>query len=348
MGRELSQGAKTRPDFADSAPHSCQIDRLTAAPASLPGPVTMQITAQLAASIDQNPPNAANNRSSNLLRGAWDYSLEITAKDSPDFALSSGSLIPSTQVSITFLPGEDEDARVRAAGAVRAAGFEPMPHLSARRLQSREALTSYLGALQKAAAPNRAFVVAGDPATPLGPYEDALALIRTGRLSEFGIKTVGISGYPDGHPQIDEARLWNALSDKLKALSEMGHEAEIVTQFGFDAAPFLTWTERLRDAGIVAPVRIGVPGPATVQTLIRFAARCGVGASAKVMSKYGVSLSRLLQPAGPDRLIDALEAGLDTRRHGDVRLHFYPFGGISRLADWIGQNTGQEAGHPLR
>lgn len=277
-------------------------------------------------------------KSSSLLVN-WDWSLEITAKDATDFAQTHLPLPSATQVSVTFLPGEVEEARVRAAQAVRAAGFEPMPHLSARRLQSEAALVSYLGALQRTSAPDRAFVVAGDPATPMGPYDDALALIRTGRLAEFGIRKVGIAGYPDGHPQIDDARLWAAVNEKLNTLAEMGHEAEIVTQFGFDAAPFLTWIERLRDAGIDAPVRIGVPGPATVQTLVRFATRCGVGASTKVMAKYGVSLTRLLQPAGPERLIAALEDRLDVGRHGDVRLHFYPFGGLSRLAAWIALNS---------
>ena len=84
-------------------------------------------------------------------------------------------------------------------------------------------------------------------------------------------------------------------------------------------------------------VRVGVPGPANVKTLLRFAARCGVGASTKVMSKYGVSITRLLTTAGPDALIIDLARGLDPARHGEVLLHFYPFGGLVKTAEWIAQ-----------
>jgi methylenetetrahydrofolate reductase (NADPH) len=86
--------------------------------------------------------------------------------------------------------------------------------------------------------------------------------------------------------------------------------------------------------GIEAPVRIGVPGPAGIKTLLRFAAHCGVGASASVMAKYGVSLTRLLGTAGPDKLIDDFARGIGPE-HGAVRLHFYPFGGLTKTVEWI-------------
>jgi methylenetetrahydrofolate reductase (NADPH) len=97
----------------------------------------------------------------------------------------------------------------------------------------------------------------------------------------------------------------------------------------------LDWLAKLRDGGIAAPVRIGVPGPASVKTLLRFAARCGVGASASVMAKYGVSITKLLNTAGPDALIAELAASIDPARHGEVVLHFYPFGGLAKTAQWV-------------
>lgn len=81
-------------------------------------------------------------------------------------------------------------------------------------------------------------------------------------------------------------------------------------------------------------MRIGVPGPAGIKTLLRFAARCGVGASASVMKKYGVSITNLLGSAGPDKLVDAFAARMGGE-HGRVRLHFYPFGGLEKTIDWI-------------
>ena len=52
------------------------------------------------------------------------------------------------------------------------------------------------------------------------------------------------------------------------------------------------------------------------------------------MAKYGVSLTRLLGSAGPDRLVADFARGL-TPAHGPVRLHFYPFGGLARTVEWI-------------
>jgi methylenetetrahydrofolate reductase (NADPH) len=95
--------------------------------------------------------------------------------------------------------------------------------------------------------------------------------------------------------------------------------ALIVTQFGFDADRLLNWLKELRERGLDQAVRIGVPCPAGIKTLIRYAAFCGVSASASVLSKYGVSLGKLLGSAGPDKYVDRLAAGLGPE-HGAVRL----------------------------
>lgn len=263
------------------------------------------------------------------------YSIEITANDLAAFTATAALFQPRTQVSVTFLPGEDAASRVRAACAVRAAGLDPMPHLAARRLTSHAEVESYLGALRDQAEVDRVFVVAGDPVQPLGPFADARSLIETGLLARFGMRTVGIAGYPQGHPQIDDARLWAALAGKHALLREQGHAVEVITQFGFDAGPMLQWIKRVREAGIAAPIRIGLPGPASARTLLRFAARCGVEASGKVLAKYGLSLTRLLASSGPDALLSDLARGLDPSIHGDVRVHLYPFGGLDRAGRWL-------------
>lgn len=262
------------------------------------------------------------------------YSLEMTAKDFDALHEAAPGIAPETPVAITFLPGETIDARVAAAAAVRRLGFEPMPHLSARRIGALGELDTMLGRAVDEAGARRAFIVAGDPPEPAGPFADTLSIIRTGLLEKHGFRAVGVAGHPEGHPNMAGEALWDALIAKLDALEERGLGALIVTQFGFDADPFIDWLSELRARGVMAPVRIGVPGPAGIKTLLRFAARCGVGASAAVMTKYGVSITQLLGKAGPDRLVDALAVRL-TPAHGPVRLHFYPFGGLVNTVEWI-------------
>ncbi len=262
------------------------------------------------------------------------YSLEMTAKDIASLQEAAPLIEPATPVAVTFLPGEEPRARVEAAKAVRALGLEPMPHFSARRITSREAFETYLNDVVREADVKRCFVIAGDPPEPEGPFADSSALIDTGAFERAGIQAIGIGGHPEGHPNMTAQQCWDVLKLKCDDIERRGMAPLIVTQFAFDSDAMLGWLKELRQRGLEAPVRLGVPGPAGIKTLLRFASRCGVGASASVMSKYGLSITNLLGSAGPDKLVDALAAGIGPD-HGKVRLHFYPFGGMKRTVEWV-------------
>jgi methylenetetrahydrofolate reductase (NADPH) len=68
---------------------------------------------------------------------------------------------------------------------------------------------------------------------------------------------------------------------------------------------------------------------------MRYAARFGVGTSASIAKKYGLSITNLMGTAGPDRLLHALAADYHPDRHGEVKLHFYTFGGLRATSEWI-------------
>ncbi|HOA48598.1 MAG TPA: methylenetetrahydrofolate reductase [Novosphingobium sp.] len=262
------------------------------------------------------------------------FSLEMTAKDEASLRDAAPLIPPETPVAITYLPGEELAARVAATIAVRELGFEPMPHFSARRITSPADFEGYLRAVVERAGVRRCFIVAGDPPAPQGPYFDTMALIETGAFERAGIQAIGVGGHPEGHPNMSADQCWQVLETKVRAIEARGMAPLVVTQFGFDPDAFLGWLKDLRARGIDCPVRIGVPGPAGIKRLLAFAARCGVGASASVMKKYGVSIGNLLGTAGPDKLVDAFAAGLG-EEHGRVRLHFYPFGGMVKTVEWI-------------
>jgi methylenetetrahydrofolate reductase (NADPH) len=270
-----------------------------------------------------------------------DFSLEMTGKDVPALH-EARTLIPvGTRINVTFLGNEDLEMRVAAARAAREMGFVPVPHISARRLKSKEVLQEFLGRLREFDAVEHILAVGGDPASPEGPYNDSLALIRSGLLQEFGVREVGIGGYPEGHPDIPKEILWRALEDKYAALREQGLDTVIFTQFAFDTDPVAEWIQTVRAKGINAAVRVGTPGPAGIKRLLGFARRFGVGANAMIVKKYGFSLTNLVGTAGPDNFVNDLaavladrSAGTDSGVLGQVGLHFYTFGGLKETADW--------------
>lgn len=264
------------------------------------------------------------------------YSLEMTAKEIEGLREAAPLIRPGTQVAVTFLPGEELAQRVEAAVLVRELGFEPIVHLSARRIESAEQLDWYLGEITTKASVKRVFIIAGDPPEPEGPYSDSLQIIETGLLEKHGIEIVGVGGHPEGHPNNTPAELWVWMEKKLAAIRAHGMVPLVVTQFAFDDDAIVNWLAEMRQRGIDVPVRLGVPGPAGIKRLLGFAKRCGVGASASVMKKYGISLTNLIGSAGPDKLVNSLDKKLGAE-HGRVRLHLYPFGALTASAEWINE-----------
>ncbi|RFA07608.1 5,10-methylenetetrahydrofolate reductase [Subtercola boreus] len=259
----------------------------------------------------------------------------MTGKDIPGLLEAKDAIPAGSKVNVTFLGNEDLAMRIAASKAVIEAGFVPVPHISARRLSSEAQLEEYLGALQEIGASGHVFAVGGDPAIPEGPYEDSLAVIRSGVLQKYGVREVSIAGYPEGHPDIPGDVLWKALEDKSKALSEQGLDATILTQFAFDTTPVVEWIREVRTRGIDTPIRVGTPGPAGIKRLLSFARRFGVGANTMIVKKYGFSLTNLMGTAGPERFVSELGDLLaEDAGSGPVSLHFYTFGGLKATADW--------------
>ncbi|WP_345570499.1 methylenetetrahydrofolate reductase [Streptomyces plumbiresistens] len=263
-----------------------------------------------------------------------DHSIEITGKDVAALGRVAAHFAPGTAVNVTYLGNESLSARIEACRAAREHGFRPVPHLSARRITGEAELRQFLSALRDVGTNEEVFVIGGDPPEPLGPYDDALALIRTGLLQEYGVRHVGITGYPEGHPHIDDSALWDALEHKIAAVTEQSMRVSVTTQFGFTSETVIQWIELVRRRGITVPIRVGVPGPASVKRLLGYARRFGVKSSAGIVGKYGISLTRLVGSAGPDRFIDSLASRL-TPDHGPVLVHFYTFGDPAATAAWV-------------
>ncbi len=124
------------------------------------------------------------------------------------------------------------------------------------------------------------------------------------------MKRIGIAGHPEGNPDITkihgEAVLLAALREKQAYLKSHGLEGFIATQFLFEARPVADWARQLRQSGIDLPIYVGVPGPATIKTLVKYAAMCGVGNSARFIRKQAMNITKLLTVNTPDEFVAGL------------------------------------------
>ena len=148
---------------------------------------------------------------------------------------------------------------------------------------------------------------------------------------------MAVAGFPEGNPHIPDSILLEALSAKVDFARKEGLRLSIMTQFCFAAEPIVGWLKRMRAQGINAPVRVGLPGPAGVMTLARYAVRCGVGNSLRVLTD-NPSFARAAVDRSPEPIIRDIAHSIapdsDTRLE-IAGLHFYIFGGFNKTLDWI-------------
>src|SRR3954470_19748429 len=261
-------------------------------------------------------------------------SLEATRPGASDVAALKAAAAPGMHVYLSAVLRRPQEEVVAEAKAVRDAGLEPVPHLAVRNFGSADTLRNFLDRLNGEAGVRKLLVIAGDRAEPAGPFRGALEAIDSGLITRSGITEIGISGYPDGHPRIAAHELDRLLAAKLEATSATGLKVHIVTQFCLDAAPIIAWIRRLRAHGIDHTVRIGLAGPTSLTTLMRYAKRCGVRASTQGLARNAGLLKRMLGAAAPDGIIRAL---IEANREGDlgeIAPHLFSFGGIGATARW--------------
>jgi methylenetetrahydrofolate reductase (NADPH) len=260
-------------------------------------------------------------------------SLEATRPTADDIAALKTSAAPGALVYLSAVPSRPQEEVVAQAQAVRAAGLEPVPHLAVRNFANAEALRRFVDRLTAEAGVRRLLVIAGDRPDTAGPFLGALEAIDSGMISR-NIETIGISGYPDGHPRIAQHELDRLLAAKIEAVEATGLRVEIVTQFCLDAAPIIAWLKRLRAHGVDHPVRIGLAGPTSLTTLMRYAKRCGVRASTQGLARNAGLVKRLLGASAPDGIVRTL---VETNRDGElgeISPHLFSFGGVGATARW--------------
>jgi methylenetetrahydrofolate reductase (NADPH) len=240
-----------------------------------------------------------------------------------------------TDVTITFLPGDHYRHNVETATALRRAGFNPVPHIAAREMVSRDALDDFLARAQGEAAVSRIVLIAGDVVAAKGPFKSTRDVCSSGLLEVHGITSVSLAGHPEGHPYLDLPHALNGLKAWCDWGRRTGTRVDVVTQFCFESAPILQWIGELDRAGIDLPVIIGLAGPATPATLTKFALRCGIGNSMRALRAQIGRFGRLLTDTGPDDVVRGLRCAPVAATASIAGFHLFPFGGVRKAGDWL-------------
>jgi methylenetetrahydrofolate reductase (NADPH) len=262
------------------------------------------------------------------------FSLEATRPSADDIADLADTAPKGTPVYVSAVSTHPVRESIETAIELRKAGFEPVPHLAVRNFATADELDAFLARMSGEAGVQRALVIAGDRDQPAGDFRSSVEVIDGGALQRHGIVEIGIAGYPDGHPRIPQLDVDRALADKLRAAETTGVAVHIVTQFCFDGAAIVKWLLRLRDFGIEHPVRVGLAGPTNLSTLLRYAKRCGVRASAQGLARQAGLVRQLFAMSAPDALVRALAQARAEHHVGEIAPHFFSFGGLARTARW--------------
>jgi len=265
-----------------------------------------------------------------------DVSLEIGVHDLGALQQHSHLLAAGGRVYVNAVAGEGTAARIEAAEQIRAAGFRPVPHIAARRMQSEQALDDYLTGFVERAGVDEILLIGGDLSESLGPYASALDVIQSGLPAKHGIRRIGIAGYPDGHPDIGAAVLNQAMQEKLAACKSAAIDSYIVTQFSFQATAIIDWCRATHEKYPGLPVHAGIPGPAKLGTLLRYARVCGVQSSVRKLQANKNLAFELLRRAAPWEQLEAIgQYRLETGQ--PLSAHLFTFGGLKETTSWLQQ-----------
>lgn len=250
-----------------------------------------------------------------------EWTLEIIPAHAERVAVFEGLV---DEIFVTMIPGSKSNDTITALARVKEAGFEAVPHLAARNFHDERALEYFCDGMRDIGI-RKALVIAGGLSQTVGPYPNSTELIRSEAFLQSGVETVALAGHPEGNPgDPDPTRSFNS---KLALLRGQRKRVEVVTQWSFAPDRVSDYVATLREADFEGPIRIGVAGPASLKTLLKYAKICGVTAATEVLKKQGFSLGRLLVANDPAKFVSKVE--------GTRTFHLYPFGGLEKCADWL-------------
>jgi methylenetetrahydrofolate reductase (NADPH) len=249
------------------------------------------------------------------------------------------TLPPGATVTVTASPAYGTERTAAVTEALAARGYRVVPHLAARMIDGRGELAEIVARYAEAGVAE-AFVIGGDASPPAGRYVAAADLLDELATMDHPFAHIGVGGYPEGHPLIADDELLEALRRKQP------HADLIVTQLCFDAGALARWIRFVREAGILLPVVVGLPGAVERRKLAEISLKTGVGASLRYLRKHGREMATLARarrydPAPLAREVVGLlgEPGL-----GIAGAHLFTFNQVAETRDWVRRATAAYTG----
>jgi methylenetetrahydrofolate reductase (NADPH) len=229
-------------------------------------------------------------------------------------------------LTVTASPTRGLEPTLEVTGALARQGYTVVPHLAARLVADAAEAAEIADRLRSDGVLD-VFVVAGDSEQPRGSFHSAIDLLEA--LAELGrpFHEVGIAGYPESHPFIDDETTIAAMAEKAR------HATYIVSQVCFDPSITARWIEDVWERGTRLPIYVGVPGVVSRTKLARVSTRIGIGDSLRFLRKNGSFASRLLRGGfSPDPLLDGLGPVLDGEKVAGF--HVFTFNDVEDTERW--------------
>jgi methylenetetrahydrofolate reductase (NADPH) len=271
-----------------------------------------------------------------LARLLENYSAELTTRDHKSLDAAKDILRPQTRVFVAAMPRDTADDMIAAAIRLHRAGMVAIPHIVARNIRDRAMLDDMLARLSGEAGVDRAHIVGGDRDDPLGAFDSALQLLQSGLFAKYGITRIALACYPEGHPRIPDAVLEQARADKTREAESQGLSVWLVSQFAFEAAPIVGLARKMRAQGITDPYRVGIAGPASYTTLVKYAMMCGVGTSLRALRERQNLAKTMLTGETPEALLTEIALAREAEPSlGIAGIHFFTFGSLMKTAEWV-------------
>ena len=272
-----------------------------------------------------------------IAKAGTNWSIEVTPTGATKIDSFAALLAENTSVNVTFLPGTDPNETIAVAKRLSDEGMNAIPHIAARSLSDKDQLDGLLKRMTSEANVSEVLVIGGGVDKPVGAFDNTMQVLNTGLIQKYGISRIGVSGHPEGSPDIHDDALAQAIADKNAFAVSEGLSLYMETQFCFDAAAVLSWERAIREAGNALPIRVGIPGPATIKTLFRFAQISGIGPSMRFIAKQARNVAKLMTVQSPHLLLAGLANGMSNAPTGEDKcliqhFHYYPFGGFAKTA----------------